>query len=277
MSQPRNLTEEHVAAAQLRLILDEKLGRTSPEVIRRIATMASSERSVPTGSRTTEASPEGATTPLRVLIADANPVFRSGLRALLESSAGIQIVGEASTSTELLSAASTLAPGVIVLDQGLSGGTGIEVAKSLLDVQPSMGVLVLTTQENEERMLDAMRAGVRGYLVDMADGDQIIRAVRAIGAGEVVFSPTVAERITGFLGAINETTKDKPTLPPLTQREREVLELLASGRSNAEIAELLLLSQHTVKRHVKSILTKLGVTDPAQAAARTREAGRGEH
>lgn len=209
----------------------------------------------------------------RVVIADDHPVFRRGLKALLDGEDGLDVVGEAADGLSAVSVVLALEPDVVVMDLHMPGLGGVEAAKQILDVLPSLGVLVLTMHEDDELVFAAMKAGARGYLVKTTDDDEIVRAVQAIGAGEAIFSATIAQRMMGYFTAISSS---KAVLfPQLTDRERDVLELMASGLDNASIAHRLSLSGKTVRNRVSAIFAKLQVADRAQAIVRAREAGLG--
>jgi len=209
----------------------------------------------------------------RVVIADDHPVFRRGLKALLDGEDGLEVVGDAADGLSAVSVVLELEPDVVVMDLHMPGLGGVEAAKRILDVLPSLGVLVLTMHEDDELVFAAMKAGARGYLVKTTDDDEIVRAVQAIGAGEAIFSATIAQRMMGYFTAISSS---KAVLfPQLTDRERDVLELMASGMDNTSIAHRLNLSQKTVRNRVSAIFTKLQVADRAQAIVRAREAGLG--
>ncbi len=209
----------------------------------------------------------------RVVIADDHPVFRRGLKALLDGEDGIEVVGDAADGLSAVSVVLELEPDVVVMDLHMPGLGGVEAAKRILDVLPSLGVLVLTMHEDDELVFAAMKAGARGYLVKTTDDDEIVRAVQAIGAGEAIFSATIAQRMMGYFTAISSS---KAVLfPQLTDRERDVLELMATGLDNTSIAHRLSLSQKTVRNRVSAIFTKLQVADRAQAIVRAREAGLG--
>lgn len=214
------------------------------------------------------------TEPLRVLIADDHPVFRDGLRALLASVDDAEVVGEASTGEEAVAAAISLQPDVVLLDLRMPHGNGIEAARRIGHATPHVGILVLTMFEDDLSVFAAMRAGARGYLVKGADQTEILRAIRAVGSGEAIFGPAIARRLIDYFSVA------APGLPPgafpnLTNREREVLELIAQGVANPVIAQRLSISSKTVRNHVSNIFTKLQVADRAQAIVRAREAGMG--
>ncbi|HEX7308467.1 response regulator transcription factor [Lentzea sp.] len=209
----------------------------------------------------------------RVVIADDHPVFRRGLKALLDGEDGLSVVGEAADGLSAVTVALEAEPDVVVMDLHMPLLGGVDAAKRILEVLPSVGVLVLTMHEDDELVFAAMKAGARGYLVKTTDDDEIVRAVQAIGAGEAIFSATIAQRMMGYFTAISSS---KAVLfPQLTDRERDVLELMASGMDNASIALRLSLSGKTVRNRVSAIFSKLQVADRAQAIVRAREAGLG--
>jgi DNA-binding NarL/FixJ family response regulator len=207
------------------------------------------------------------------VIADDHPVFRRGLKALLDGEDGLEVVGDAADGLAAVKVVLDLEPDVVVLDLHMPVMGGVEAAKRILDVLPSLGVLVLTMHEDDELVFAAMKAGARGYLVKTTDDDEIVRAVQAIGAGEAIFSATIAQRMMGYFTAISSSKA--VVFPQLTDREREVLELMATGLDNTSIAHRLSLSQKTVRNRVSAIFTKLQVADRAQAIVRAREAGLG--
>jgi DNA-binding NarL/FixJ family response regulator len=212
--------------------------------------------------------------PLRVLIADDHPVFRVGLQALLGSLPDAELVGEASTGEEAVEAAVSLQPDVILLDLQMPQGNGIEAARRIGHSAPAVGVLVLTMFEDDASVFAAMRAGARGYLVKGASQDEILRAIRAVASGEAIFGPGIAKRLIDYFSAAAPGFPSG-TFPELTDREREVLELIAQGLSNPVIAQRLSITAKTVRNHVSNIFTKLQVADRAQAIVRAREAGMG--
>ncbi|MGI5155615.1 response regulator [Microbispora sp. CA-102843] len=210
--------------------------------------------------------------PVRVLLVDDHPLLRHGLRALLEQVGGAEVVGEAGDGEEAVALALSLRPDVVVMDLVMPGTSGIEATRRLIDRDPDLGVLVLTMSEDDASVFAALRAGARGYVLKGTGGADFIAAVRSVARGEAVYGPAVARRIRRFLASGPDVTP----FPELTAREREILDLLASGRSNAEIARALFLSQKTVKNHLTSVFAKLQVADRAQAVVRARRAGLGE-
>lgn len=208
----------------------------------------------------------------RVLIADDHPAFRAGLRFLLKPT-DIEVVGEATTGVEAIARAHELVPDVILMDLRMPELNGIEATAQIVAAAPNTGIIVLTMFEQDESLFAAMRAGARGYLLKGADRDEIVRAVRAVQAGEALFGPFVAQRLITFFS--QSTAHATTAFPQLTIREREVLHLIAAGRTNAAIADELVLSLKTVRNHVSNIFTKLRVADRAAAIIKAREAGMG--
>ncbi|MGY2129413.1 response regulator [Blastococcus sp. SYSU DS0617] len=209
---------------------------------------------------------------IRVVLADDHPAFRTGLRMLLQDS-GLDVVAEAADGPGVVDVVVATDPDVALLDLQMPGLTGVEVTRHLQDVAPRTRVLVLTMIEADETVLAAIRAGAWGYLLKGAGQAEIERAVRSVADGQVVYGTGVAERVRGFFVAGAGAAVEP--FPQLSEREREVLRLAAEGRANAEIARRLFLSEKTVRNHVSSIFTKLGVSDRAQAVARARDAGLG--
>lgn len=211
--------------------------------------------------------------PIRILIADDHPVFRFGMRALLESETDIEVVGEASTGDEAVALTDELRPDVVLMDITMPGLNGIEATRHILGKRPNTGVLIVTMLD-DDTLFPALRAGARGYLLKGADGEETLRAIRAVAHGEAIFSPSIAERLTQVIASPSPSAVESP-FPELTARELEILGLIAQGSSNAEIAERFTLSLKTVRNHVSSILNKLQVSDRFQAAMRARDAGLG--
>ena len=209
---------------------------------------------------------------IRVVLADDHPAFRAGLRLLLQDS-GLDVVAEAADGLAAVDAVVATRPDVALLDLQMPGLTGVEVTKRLHEVAPETRVLVLTMIEADETVLAAIRAGAWGYLLKGAGQEEIERAVRSVADGQVVYGAGVAERVMAFFSA--RSSSAVTPFPQLSEREREVLRLAAEGRANADIARRLYLSEKTVRNHVSSIFTKLGVTDRAAAVARARDAGLG--
>lgn len=211
---------------------------------------------------------------IRVLIVDDHPFYREGVRTMLSVESGIEIAGELATGDEVVAQAANLQPDVILMDLKMPGINGIEATRRILHTSPHIGVLVLTMFEADETVFAAMRAGARGYLLKDVGQEELVRAVKAVNRGEAIFSPAIAERLILYFAALKPAAADL-AFPELTDREREILHLIAQGHSNSEIAERLLLRTKTVQNHVSNIFSKLQVADRAQAIVRARNAGLG--
>jgi DNA-binding NarL/FixJ family response regulator len=212
---------------------------------------------------------------VRVLIADDHPLFREGMRGRLDRVADIAVVGEAASGDEAVELAHQLGPHVILMDIKMPGLNGIEATREIQKASPQMGVLVLTMFEDDDSVFAAMRAGAKGYLLKDSGGEEVVHAIRAVASGEAVFGPGVAERIIGFF-SVPRSAAPRRAFPELTEREEEVLSLVAQGKSNQEIARQLFVSLKTIRNHVSNILVKLQVVDRAQAVIRARDAGIGK-
>lgn len=211
---------------------------------------------------------------LRALVVDDHPLFRYGLSAALAAAPGLEVVGEASGGAMAVSMAAALRPDVVVMDLNMPDLGGVEATRRIVAHVPGARVLVLTMFDDDESVFAAMRAGALGYLLKAARPQQVVRAVRAVGEGEAIFSPAVAARLLACFAG--EPPEPVEAFPELTGREREVLRLMADGRGNAAIARRLVLSPKTVRNHVSHILRKLHVADRAQAVSRARRAGLGD-
>ncbi len=212
--------------------------------------------------------------PLRVLIADDHPLFRSGMRALLAADQYTEVVGEATTGEEAIAQAVAHQPDVILMDLQMPNVGGIEATRRILHTSPHIRILVVTMYEDDHSVFNAMRAGARGYLLKGASPDEVLRAISAVGSGEAIFSPAIATRLIDFFASLQPTAFPQ-ALPELTEREQEVLTLIAQGQGNAAIARQLALSTKTVSNYVSNIFSKLQVADRAQAMLRARQAGLG--
>ncbi len=211
---------------------------------------------------------------LRVLIADDHPMFRQGLRTVIDAHPSIEVIGEATSGQEAIESCEQLQPDVVLMDIRMPGINGIEATRRILQTSPHIRVLILTMFQDEASVFTAMRAGARGYVLKDADKEDILRALFAVGRGEAIFSPEVATRIVDFFAA-SHPAAPRQAFPSLTEREREILYLVAKGEPNAEIATRLSLSAKSVSNYVSNILGKLQVADRTAAIVRAREAGLG--
>jgi DNA-binding NarL/FixJ family response regulator len=212
---------------------------------------------------------------IRVLIADDHSHFREGLKALLVSAPDLEVVGEAGDGGEAVSLAADLQPDIILMDLGMPVVGGIEATRRILRTSPHIAILVVSMFEDDDSVFAALQAGARGYLLKGALKAEILRSIRAVSSGEAIFGPAIARRLMQYF------SNPHPAAPPdafpeLTEREHEILELIARHETNPEIAKRLHLSQKTVRNHVSNIFTKLQVADRAQAIIRAREAGLGK-
>jgi DNA-binding NarL/FixJ family response regulator len=219
--------------------------------------------------------------PLRILIVDDHPLVRSGIRTFLNSVDGIEIAGEAANGEEAVKQALALQPDLILMDLQMPGAgnelrlNGIEATHAILHTSPHIGVIVLTVFEDDDAVFAAMRAGARGYILKGADQAELLRAIQAVSLGEAMFSPGIARRLVSYFSTLS-AIKPSQAFPELTDRERQILDLIAHGLNNFQIAERLSLSAKTVRNHISNIFSKLQVADRAQAILRAREAGMGQ-
>ncbi|PJM97777.1 DNA-binding response regulator [Streptomyces sp. CB01373] len=209
---------------------------------------------------------------MRVLLADDHPLVRQGMRAVLDAVGGIEVAGEAGDGLEAVRRAVELLPDVVVMDLQLPGLHGIEATRQIRTRVPDAAVLVLTMFEDDATVFAAVQAGALGYLVKGADGADIVAAIHAAAAGQPVFGAALAGRLRTWF--VSPPPQDGP-FPELTAREREILDHLAAGLSNAEIGRRLHLSGKTVANNVSAILAKLHLTQRSQAIVRARDAGLG--
>lgn len=213
---------------------------------------------------------------IRVLVVDDHPLYREGLVGAIDTMPGNEVVGEAGTGAEAVDLAARLEPDVVVMDLHMPGMNGVDATRAITGAQPAIAVLVLTMLEGDDSVFAAVRAGAKGYLLKGADRAEIARALDAVAHGEVVFSSSIAERVLGFFAGGRQRASAEP-FPELTEREREVLDLVARGLTNAEIARRLVVSDKTVRNHVSNVFAKLHVAGRAEAVARARDAGLGQH
>jgi len=211
---------------------------------------------------------------LRILVVDDHDDFRLGLEALLAATETTELVGSAANGLEAVRVALDLQPDVVLMDLHMPQLNGIEATQRIVASSPHIGVLVLTMLEDDDSVFAAVRAGARGYLLKGARRAEIVRSIEAVGAGEVIFGPKIAERVTTYFRGITAAPPPE-AFPQLTDREREILSLIAAGRENAEIARELGVSTKTVRNHSSNIFMKLQVAHRAQAIVVAREAGLG--
>jgi DNA-binding NarL/FixJ family response regulator/class 3 adenylate cyclase len=215
---------------------------------------------------------------IRLLIADDHALFREGLRALFSALPDIEVVGEAADGATAITQVDACKPDVVLMDINMPGVNGIEATRRILSDHPQLGVIMVTMLEDDASVFAAMRAGARGYVLKGAHHDEILQAIRAVAAGQAVFGPAIAVRMMNFFQGLNsapQTGGPVAAFPELTEREREVLKLMAQGVSNKAIAEKLVISMKTVSNHITNIFSKLQVADRAQAILRARDAGLG--
>jgi len=211
---------------------------------------------------------------LRILVVDDHPVFRMGMVALLSSLPGFEVVAEAADAEEAVAAACDGdGVDVVIMDLHLGETSGVEATRDIVARRPELGVLVVTMMDDDDSVFAAMRAGARGYLLKGASPEEIRRAVLSVANGEVLFGPGIAARAVSYLAGAQQ--RGPTPFPDLTDREREILDLVARGMDNLSIAKRLSVSAKTVRNHLSNILTKLQVADRAQAIVRAREAGLG--
>jgi DNA-binding NarL/FixJ family response regulator len=210
--------------------------------------------------------------PIRILVADDHAGFRSGLDALLATQPDLLIVGNAETGDEAVARALALQPDVVLMDLNMPGIDGIAATRRIVDTSPHIAILVLTMADHDAAVFDALRAGARGYLLKGADRAELTRAIRAVASGEAIFGPDVARRLMAYFA---DAPVRAPAFPELSERELEVLELIARGMSNQQIVDRLVISPKTVRNHISNIFSKLQVRDRAEAVVRAREAGMG--
>ena len=213
--------------------------------------------------------------PLRVVIADDHPFVRRGLINLLSALPETEVMGEASTGEEAVRLAEQLQPDVIIMDLQMPGTNGIEATRRIVQTSPHIGILVVTMFEDDHSVFTAMRAGARGYVLKDSGEEEMLRAIQAVGKGEAIFSPAIAQRLLTFFAEASPPALPQRIFPELTEREREILSLIARGYTNQQLAAHLVLSPKTVRNHISNIFSKLQVADRAQAIIRAREAGLG--
>jgi DNA-binding NarL/FixJ family response regulator len=212
--------------------------------------------------------------PLTVIIADDHQFFRDGVRALLDAQPDMEYVGEAATGEEVIRLSAELQPDVVLMDVQMPGMSGVEATRQIVSSGPQIRVLVVTMFEDDHLVFAAMRAGARGYLLKGTRHEDMVRAIRAVGSGDAIFSPGIAAKLVDYFAAL-QPSHPTQVFPDLSSREREILSLLAQGYKNAEIADRLVISPKTVRNYVSNIISKLQVADRAQAILRAKDAGFG--
>jgi DNA-binding NarL/FixJ family response regulator len=216
---------------------------------------------------------DGVAEVVRVVVVDDHPVFRAGMVAVLGDLGGIEVVGEAADGAAAVDVVAATSPDVVLMDLRMPGGGGLEATATVVGRWPEVAVVVLTMDEDDDSVFAALRAGARGYLLKEADGEDVQRALLAVARGEAVFGPRVAQRVISFFATTRGGGGAATPFPQLTDREREVLGLLAQGLDNASIARRLVLSEKTVRNRVSDVLAKLHARTRAEAVAKARDAG----
>lgn len=210
---------------------------------------------------------------ISVVVVDDHPVFRIGMVALLESLDGVEVVGQAASQADAVAVVAASRPQVVIMDLDLGAGSGVEATRDIVRALPDVGILVVTMLGDDDSLFASIRAGARGYLLKGASPAEVERAVRAVANGEVLLGPQVAQRAATYISG--SRTKGGVVFPELTDREREVLDLVARGHDNAVIARRLVLSSKTVRNYVYGILAKLDLPDRPALIIRAREEGLG--
>ena len=213
--------------------------------------------------------------PIRIIVADDHPVVRGGLVALLRTIPSLDVVGEAADGETAVRLTHEHRPDVVLMDVRMPGMDGVEATRQIREKTPESRVLILTMYDDDATVFTAMKAGAQGYLLKESEQDDIVRAVRGVVAGEAIFGPGVAARVLGYFTEPPQAVVAEYPFPELTQREREVLDLLAQGKKNADIATALFVSPKTVSNQLTAIFAKLQVASRGEAIVRAREGGLG--
>lgn len=227
---------------------------------------------------------------IRLLLVDDHTLFREGVKALLSTTADIEVVGEAENAAAAVQQFQELRPQVVLMDINLPGMSGIEATRAIMALDANAGMIMVTMQEDDASIFAAMRAGARGYVLKGANPAEMVEVIRAVSEGQALFGPAVALRMARFFQEVSADVKaaqaglsakdslpgsDDDDLSGLSERERELLDLIAAGYNNAEIAQKLFISPKTVRNHITSIFSKLQVADRAHAIRRARKSGLG--
>ena len=211
---------------------------------------------------------------VRVLLVDDDELMRAGLRAVLSSDSSIEVIGESVDGRDAVGRVGRLRPDVVLMDVRMPRLDGISATREISEAAPDARVLIVTTFEEDDYIFGALSAGASGFLLKRSRPEELIEAIHTVAAGEALLSPSVTRRVVDRMaGAPSGGVREEPRLDELTEREREVLQLLARGLSNQEIAERLVVEHSTVKTHVKRVLMKLGVRDRVQAVILAYETG----
>lgn len=211
---------------------------------------------------------------IRVVVVDDHPLFRRGIISLLDSLAGVDVVGDAADVESAVALVARTGPDVVLMDLDLGDGSGIDATRTIVGQDPAVAVLVLTMLGDDHSLFAAMRAGARGYLLKVASPQEVEHAIHAVAGGAALFGGDIAARAVAYLGGGTPGLAPRP-FPELTDREREVLDLIARGLDNGSIARSLVLTSKTVRNYVYGIITKLGVADRSALIVLAREAGFG--
>jgi DNA-binding NarL/FixJ family response regulator len=212
-------------------------------------------------------------TKIRVLLADDHDLFRQGVRRLLEGSPDLEVVGEARTGQDTVRLVEELAPDIVLLDISMPALSGIDAARLIKAASPRTGIIILTVHADEEFLFEAIKAGAMGYLLKDASTDEVVRAIRVIYGGEGLLAPSMAAKVMREFARTREVTDLARVLTPLTHREVEILQHVAAGLANKEIAHKLSISERTVKNHLSNIMEKLHVNSRTQAAVYALRSG----
>lgn len=215
---------------------------------------------------------------ISLFVADDHALFRDGLRALFSAIPGIEIVGEAATGEDAVVQVAETQPDIVLMDINMPGMNGVEATRQILHTRPTTGVIMVTMLEDDASLFSAMRVGARGYVLKGVHHRELLQTVRAVASGQVLFGPAIASRIVGFFQDIEADRASallSDAFPELTPRELDVLELIAQGANNSQIAEQLVITDKTVRNHITSIFSKLQVADRAHAIIKARDAGLG--
>jgi len=218
-------------------------------------------------------------TKIRILVADDHTLFREGMAALFSATKDVTLIGEAANAQEAITKTRDLNPDVVLMDINMPGMDGVAATRRILKDNPDISVVMLTMLEDDSSVFAAMRAGARGYVLKGAQHKELLETIKAAAAGQVLFGPNIATRMKGFfenLASIQSAQSPEEAFPEITNRELEVLDLIAQGHSNLQISETLVISAKTVRNHITSIFSKMQVADRAKAIIKAREVGLGK-